>query len=391
MRIDDYRVSEDRGFLAEFNPDQVTLPADLMPIKQTALALPNLLPTGRIRGLLADLPQPGLAQFCATASDPELRMAMVHYAFLVQAYVWGEAEATNVLPENLAQPIWQLARRIGQLPLLPYSSYVLDNWGRIDADGAMETANLHTVQSFLGGQDEAWFILIHVAIEASAGAMLARIPRLITAANQSDVSGLEEGLSIASRVWDDMIAIFDRMPERCDPYIYFHRVRPWIHGWKDNPALGEGLIYSGVAETKGLPQSFRGQTGSQSSIVPTMDALLGIDHAQDPLRIYLNELHAYRPPCHRKFIDDVRAQSRVREVVSQIGSRSLKTLYNDCVMKLTKFRTRHLQYAASYINKQSACDKGNAADVGTGGTPFMKYLKKHRNETEKHLLVCEGG
>ena len=33
------------------------------------------------------------------------------------------------------------------------------------------------------------------------------------------------------------------MPERCDPYIYFHRVRPYIHGWKDNPALGAGLIY----------------------------------------------------------------------------------------------------------------------------------------------------
>ena len=33
---------------------------------------------------------------------------------------------------------------------------------------------------------------------------------------------------------------------KCDPYIYFNRVRPYIHGWKNNPALPQGLIYTGV-------------------------------------------------------------------------------------------------------------------------------------------------
>ena len=28
--------------------------------------------------------------------------------------------------------------------------------------------------------------------------------------------------------------IFSRMPEKCDPYIYYHRVRPFIFGTKDN-------------------------------------------------------------------------------------------------------------------------------------------------------------
>ena len=39
--------------------------------------------------------------------------------------------------------------------------------------------------------------------------------------------------------------VFNRMPERCDPYMYFQRVRPWIHGWRDNPALPHGLVYEG--------------------------------------------------------------------------------------------------------------------------------------------------
>ncbi|MEL7372905.1 MAG: indoleamine 2,3-dioxygenase, partial [Pseudomonadota bacterium] len=246
--------------------------------------------------------------------------------------------------------------------------------------------NVTMLQPFLGGQDEAWFVLIHVAIEARAGALLAEFPALLAAAEGHDASAMHAALSTMCRVWDDINAIFDRMPERCDPYIYFHRVRPWIHGWKDNPALGAGLIYDGVGETNGQPQSFRGQTGSQSSIVPAVDAVLGLGHADDPLRRYLDELHIYRPPQHRRFIDDVRARSTVREAVSKLGDAAVVERYNENVEKLARFRTRHLEYAATYINKQQRDHEGNAVDIGTGGTPFMKYLKKHRNETQAQLL-----
>lgn len=384
--LEDYRISRERGFLADFEPEAVQLPGMLTPIQRAALDLPKLLPSGRVRSHLAELPVPDLREFLADGADAEHRVAMLRYSFLVQAYVWGEPDAPRVLPANLAAPIWQLAERIGQQPLLPYSSYALDNWAQFDSNGSFDLANLHVIQSFLGGQDEAWFILIHVAIEAKAGKMLVWIPELIAAANAQDSARLADGLAAISNAWDDVNAVFDRMPERCDPYVYYHRVRPWIHGWTDNPALPEGLVYEGVAQTRGRPQRFRGQTGSQSSIVPVMDALLGVGHAQDPLRSYLDELHAYRPPAHRRFIDDVRAKSTLRNVVSTAGTQTLKLLYNECVTKLTRFRTRHLEYAASYINRQSNGGVGNTPQVGTGGTPFMKYLKKHRCETEQSLL-----
>lgn len=386
MKLSDYDISAERGFLSDFDPDQVALPTQLASIRESALALPQTLPSGRIRALLAGLPAHDLTTFCATASDAEMRIAMVHYSFLVQAYVWGEPDAPTHLPRNLAQPIWQLAEALGQQPLLPYSGYVLDNWGLIDPQGQISLDNIYMLQPFLGGQDEAWFVLIHVAIEATAGRLLGEFPALMQAASARDSNALQEGLISMNAVWDTINAIFDRMPERCDPYIYFHRVRPWIHGWKDNPALGPGLIYEGVDATGGKPQSFRGQTGSQSSIVPAMDAVLGLGHADDPLRRYLDELHAYRPPQHRRFIDDVRAQSALRDFVRDAGDATLTTLYNDCVTQLARFRTRHLEYAATYINRQSRDHAGNAIDIGTGGTPFMKYLKKHRNETQQQLL-----
>ena len=182
-----------------------------------------------------------------------------------------------------------------------------------------------------------------------------------------------------------MNAHFDRMPERCDPYIYYQRVRPYIHGWKNNPAMPEGLVYEGVSKFAGKPQAFRGQTGSQSSIVPAMDGLFQVVHESDPLREFLDELHQYRPPQHRAFIDAVREASTLRDFAKTQGQ-SVKDAFNACVEQVARFRTRHLEYAASYINKQASSGTGNDTDVGTGGTPFMKYLKKHRDENRAQTI-----
>jgi indoleamine 2,3-dioxygenase len=385
-RLSDHDMTPERGFLCSYDAADILLPSEFDPAVEAAVALPRTLLTGRVRSHLEQLPVLDLKAFCAEASEAEIRTAMVRYSFMVQAYVWGERDAPRSLPAGLAVPIWALAKRLGQQPLLPYSSYVLDNWDRLDRKGPIALDNIFMIQNFLAGQDEAWFVLVHVAIEARAGEMLSLIPVLVDAADKNDARTVETTLAQVNRVWDDVNAIFDRMPERCDPYIYFHRVRPYIHGWKDNPALGAGLIYEGVAETGGKPQAFRGQTGSQSTIVPSMDALLGIGHAEDPLRTFLDELHTYRPPAHRKFVDAVRASSQLRAFIQKSGSPILRELYNDCVARLARFRTRHLEYAASYIARQAKDSVGNDTDVGTGGTPFMKYLKKHRDEAEAHML-----
>ena len=386
MELTDYGLSRERGFLSHYEIDEIGLPERFAPALRAADDLSALLTTGRARHWLERLPDPEIEAWATSAPEEQVRTAMVRYSFLVQAYVWAEPEPPRHLPANLARPIVALADRLGQAPLLPYSAYVLDNWSRLDKAGAIALDNIRMHQNFLGGIDENWFVLVHVAIEAEAGVLLDCAVELVKAADAGDSARCEALLHEMDLAWEKIYAAFKRMVERCDPYIYFHRVRPYIHGWANNPALGEGLVYDGVAKFEMKPQAFRGQTGSQSSIVPAMDALFGVRHSDDPLKTFLDELHHYRPVPHRRFIEDLGAQSGLREFVTRSGSASLKAAFNANLEQVARFRTRHLEYAASYINKQAASIPGNDPDVGTGGTPFMKYLKKHRDENRAQLV-----
>lgn len=391
LELKDYDITPDRGFLTPYDMDQVSLPADFDEIINARRMMSGWITSGCCRTFMDRLPEIDMDKHLPHLSDAQLRLLMVHYSFIVQAYVWGEAEAAQMLPRNLAVPYCKLSDKIGQFPLLPYSSYTLDNWGKLDPQKGITLDNIYVIQNFYGGADENWFILVHVEIEAKAGAALAAIPDVIEAVEAGDAAKVKAALTTIRSAWELINPVFDRMPEKCDPYIYYHRVRPYIHGWKGNPALPEGLKYEGVDRYQDKPQAFRGQTGSQSSIVPTMDALMQISHENDPLKEFLDELHQYRPPRHRRFIEDVGARSTLRDFVKAQNDRELINLYDDIIDHVQKFRTRHLEYAANYINKQARDSEGNPVDIGTGGTPFMKYLKKHRDESRHHFLDQSRG
>lgn len=380
-----YGLSGDRGYLSQAEIDQITLPADFAEVEAAAARLSGLVTTGRIRHWLKDLPLPDMDQFLGRASDAQISLAMVRYAFLVQAHVWGEPTPPERLPANLAMPFVALADRIGVPPVMNYADYILDNWCRLDRSGPIAIGNVMQVQRFAGGLDEEWFVQIHVAIEATAGRALELAVELVRASDAGDAAAVEAMLIEMEAVWERIIAIFDRMVEKCDPYIYYNRIRLYINGWKNNAAMPEGLIYEGVARFEGKPQEFRGPTGSQSSIVPTMDALFQVSHENDELRDLLLELHEYRPRRHRAFIEDLQAASHLRDFAVQQGQ-GLKDAFNACVEQVARFRTRHLEYAANYINKQASSGIGNDPDIGTGGTPFMKYLKKHRDANRAQTI-----
>jgi indoleamine 2,3-dioxygenase len=307
---------------------------------------------------------------------------MLLLSFLGHAYVYQtwQSEAATVLPAAIAQPWVGVAARLGRPPILSYASYALDNWRRLDPGGPIELGNLALLQNFLGGLDEEWFVTVHVQIEAQAAAALAALPQVQAAAANEDTAALAAQLDTIAAALERMNQTLLRMPERCDPYIYYHRVRPFIHGWQQHP-----VTYQGVLEHAGTPQTYYGETGAQSTIVPCLDAVLGVRHGQDELRTYLAEMRRYMPRGHVAFLEQLERNPSVRDFVLKAATTELGIRYDACVAGLEAFRSTHLEYASRYIQKQAQVGV-NSTEYGTGGTPFMRYLKKHRNETHDYRM-----
>ena len=386
LKLEDYDVSQKCGFLPKISPASAQLPEAFRQLQQTAALLPKWLTTGRIRQALESLPEVDLDR--EILHEIQLRRLMLLYSFLTHAYVWGEPTPAKILPRNIAVPFHQVSQTMGRPPILSYASYVLDNWVRLNDKEALASSNIMISQNFLGGLDENWFVLIHIDIETEAAPALAAIPTILGGIEGNNVSTVMSALKEIKNAWTNINAIMKRMPEGCDPYIYYNRIRPYLNGWKNNQALPEGLIYQGVTAYGEKPQKFLGATGAQGAIVPTMDALLNIAHEPDPLRKYLMEMRDYMPPKHRAFVEALEKHSTLRNFVKNHLNQlpKLRVLYNDCVSLMEKFRTQHLKFAARYINQQAAKVNINA-EIGTGGTPFMRYLKKHRDECSQHLLM----
>lgn len=87
-------------------------------------------------------------------------------------------------------------------------------------------------------------------------------------------------LKIVEKAIQRMLASLCKMGEGNDPHIFYKRVRPvcllllcivadlrcqpqYVSGWKGNPKLPNGLVYSGCFDEK--PQFFYGGSAAQSS------------------------------------------------------------------------------------------------------------------------------
>ena len=381
-KIADYGITEEFGYLPSYDPAQ-SLSAGNEEWDQFGKDLPKLLMGTNFRKRVQALPKFNIDKLNGEA---EIQRAMLVLSYIGQAYQWSDNEAATVMPQVLAKPWYEVGKLVGRPPILSYQSYASDNWRRFDKAGPIECGNIGLLQCFLGGQDEEWFILIHIDIEKKAGKALKAIEEAQAAVVAQDGEKVEAALIKMRAALTAMYEVLGRMPERCDPYIYFHRVRPYIFGWRNNPSLPDGVVYEGVDEYKGVGQKFRGETGAQSAIIPAMDGVLGIEHEKDELREYLMEMRTYMPPKHVAFIQAVEAGPSVRNFVTTIKKSSLTQVFNDCIELVANFRAMHLEYAGTYIHAQAQATPGNPSAVGTGGTPFMIYLRKHRDETKKQTV-----
>jgi indoleamine 2,3-dioxygenase len=102
------------------------------------------------------------------------------------------------------------------------------------------------------------------------------------------------------------------------------------------------------------------------------------------MREYLLDMRDYVPPAHLSFLLRLEAhRPLVRDVVKKRGL--LRAAYNDAIKALANFRALHLHAADTYIRKPAPTEL-----LGTGGSDFRVYLRKHREETKMHAISLKS-
>lgn len=352
--------------------------------------LPNLLRQGRVRETLAKLPLVAPQEFdiltqnkclaeCAARKVFFLGSAFVH-PYLDEDGRWertkqeGEgAVVIKTIPAPLATAMYFFSQYLHRKPILSYVSYCLNNWRIRNKYGELTLENSEIIDGFLKTADENWFIKIHWVIEKEAVPALEAARNTVRALQEKDTATIEQNLFVITQTLDKMLKILLRMPEGCSTEYYWNQVRPFIFFF-------DNVIYEGVESLNSQPQKFFGETGAQSSLVPTFDTVLGIEHRPSPLIGHILTMRDYMPVEHRAFLDWLGSKPSLRAFIIKSRSRILVLRYNECLRALHAFRSQHLQWAKEYIAQK---DKN---PYGTGGTKFLPFLEQMNDETLDHML-----
>jgi indoleamine 2,3-dioxygenase len=273
-------------------------------------------------------------------------------------------------------PFVTLSRQLGRPPIILHASGVLNNWRRLDPARPLALDNVDTQATFTGSFDEKWFYLATLGVELAGAPAIAALASAVTASENADEAALAAHLTALEAAIRQMTTALMRMTESCDPYVFYHRIRPWLAGWPS-----PGLVYAGTSTT---PQVWAGGSAAQSSLLQSIDAGLGIRHEHAHTRDFLEAMLQYMPPKHRAFVTTLRETSSIRER-SLRGSIALREAYNASIAAADEFRRKHIGLTSQYIVKQASTHVGPGT-TGTGGTDFVEFLRESRIETARSQL-----
>jgi indoleamine 2,3-dioxygenase len=361
-----------RGFLPHHDP-LIKFPVDseFAELDEIGRDLPSLLQDRGFRAYARSLTIPLWPENRSGDHDlPELRLYYVRVGFLASAYInqVGE-EPARVLPANLAAPLCRSCRLLKRPPILSYDGYALYNWKRFRKDGPIALGNIDTIQDFVHLYDEHWFILVHVEIEAIAARIVDAIARAATAMDENQPALVDESVHDIADAINDEVRVLLRIPEKMNSTLYYKTFRPYIRFF-ENVEYEAEVAGARVAQDSAarISMNFRGETGAQSSIMPLLVAFMKIPHRPSMLTNHLLDMRNYMPADHRALIEAVEAMPSVRGIAG-------KQNYNAVLDGMAEFRSVHYGWAQEYINRWTDDPRG------TGGTPYMQWLKQLIDET----------
>lgn len=376
-------VSKQWGFLPRERP-LTSLPSEFKKVDEILRRMPVNLPDGGkgllAQGKLGDTVHNELPLYDVTKVDStRLLEALIRdYAFLASAYLLEPCDlkyqktqeyglGRDTLPENIAVPLAKLADKLGVKPFLEYTHYALTNWTMKDPNEGLIPENLQLIRKFEGSTDEFWFVAIHIFMLKESGKLVEYTYDILRAVEARDRKAFDKALANQLENSKKINLSMNRMWEGSDPKKY-NTFRTFIMGIKNQPMFPNGVVYKGVSAE---PKSFRGESGANDSIVPTLDNLFEVtaNLPVNPLTDILKDFRTYRPKTHQEFVAFVENKARqlgVKKFAMEDPNSTVLYLAN--LDQIAEFRERHWRFTKEYIIKHSK------HPVATGGSPITTWL-----------------
>jgi len=387
-----FDINRERGFLKK-NNNLSELP-DLSDFNQALNKLVSTLPSLIQHSLLSkeieQLEDSFLKESIAIDKDDieQNNIAILVLEMLTQAYIWENPEnPRNQIPTIIAQNLYGLCRAQQRFPILTYADYILNNWKLINPLGDISLDNIEPLFTFTDTVDEAWFIKIHIMVEAVCAEALTAAYQLCVLTHEPKITDIAEtqmynSLNVIADCLQKGSIILEKMLDACDPAVYWHQIRIFLNGWEKVKVNDKvGVILNGISTADKVSVfQFKGPSGAQSGILPALDAVLGVKHDIDGMYQMLLTFQQYMPGSHQLFINFLK-QSKIEAKVSSI-SVELHNAWKNAVDHLQQFRKTHLQLIKHYIY-QPAESLGMRSEsmTGTGGAPIDNYLKNRYENT----------
>jgi indoleamine 2,3-dioxygenase len=302
------------------------------------------------------------------------------YTFITSAYLLEPSysnqtngkygEGRNVLPIQLTQPLEWVSEKLDVYPWLDYHyAYSLGNYVKINPEDGFEYTNLDMACCFSGTSDEKGFIMVHVDINSNS-------PNLIKGIELFNTNK-KEALKLLLETMEKINLRRKTMWSASNPSNY-NNFRAFIMGIKGNTDIfGSGVKYEGSLNTE--IRTYRGQSGSQDDIIPTVDIFTGLFkyYPDNILTQYLLDMRSYRPKPVQKFLSDLENNC---VNLDRLDCEELKLLY--CILdQVHCFRNGHWMFVQKYI---MANTKYN---VATGGTPITTWIPNQIEAVLEYMRV----
>jgi indoleamine 2,3-dioxygenase len=381
-----FSVDSINGFLPIEQP-LITLPKVYSPLQELLTQMPILTDQGQEgllarEGLIEDYVHklPNFINQVDQETNRFVQQALFRaYAFVASAYTLAPAyhyylkhgtygKAHGKLPKNISQPFVSVASQLDVYPWLDYHyAYSLGNYKKLDPNRGMNWENLGMCVKFSGLPDECGFIMLHVDINQYSPALIGGVFEALDSNNSESLNHALEGLVATMK----NINSRRKLMWEASRWKHYNDFRAFIMGIKGNDDIFEnGLVYQGVWDE---PKAFRGQTGAQDNIIPTMDIFSGViaHYPENDLTRYLIDLRSYRPKCIQQFLEDLRKIMFQKPLVGTLKNQNNQkgAIYLlELLEEIYLFRNGHWQFVQKYIMQNTAYPKA------TGGTPITSWI-----------------